>query len=147
MRNRPALFHDVAHFSPADRQASAWKTVVMQDPHAEEFLSTYVRVIETDESELVAIGGVQPLWPGVGEVWISLGPLAYEHAVVTARHIKKILRIAERDFSFHRVQAACEITQEVTHRFLEHLHYVYEGTHMGLYERGVIYKMYAKALS
>lgn len=69
--------------------------------------------------DILAIGGIVPMWPGVGEVWLMRSTLVDDNGLTVAREVKKAL--AEHGKHFWRLQAACAANDDVCHRWLEWL--------------------------
>ncbi len=53
----------------------------------------------------VACGGVIELWPGVGEVWLTINPLIAERTLTLFRQMVRKRRELVEDFGFNRLQA------------------------------------------
>jgi hypothetical protein len=57
-----------------------------------------------DGDDLVAVAGVLPYWPGVGEAWFSLGPgYAPRHLRAGVRRIRNFLALVQPQY--RRIQA------------------------------------------
>lgn len=75
--------------------------------------------------ELMAIGGVVPIWRGVGEVWIAVLPEAKTQPLSLVRSIKTILSLLSD--SHHRVQMTSVQGDEVSFRWAKALGFTCEG--------------------
>tara|TARA_B100000686_G_C16081772_1_gene614271 strand:- start:97 stop:537 length:441 start_codon:yes stop_codon:yes gene_type:complete len=79
------------------------------------------------DNNVVAIAGVQIMFPGVGEGWVFGTELIYAHKFFFAKSVKRMLGQIMNDYGLHRVQAVPLKTFEPGCRFLEWLGFKYEG--------------------
>lgn len=94
-----------------------------------------------DGSDILAIGGVAPLWPGVAEVWMVRSK-DFASKPMAAREIKKLLKVEMQ--KYHRVQATCLNSDEVCKNFLCWLGFGIEGVMRKFGPDGSDFTMYAR---
>ncbi len=58
------------------------------------------------DGEVLAIGGVARLWPGVGEAWMLASKDVPRHARDFHRTVKGLLELAKTSMQLHRLQTA-----------------------------------------
>lgn len=90
----------------------------------------------------LAIGGVLPLWEGVGEAWAIVTLGAQRHPMAFHRAAKRRLYEMQAHGKFHRIQCVVEWNHTVGHRWAESLGFMYEGPHYLYCERKLNYKRY-----
>lgn len=82
----------------------------------------------TADGEIIACGGVIPVWPGLAEVWIAVSPLAKEHVSFLFRQSKRFLDLITDHYSLRRLQTNVQADLPEAVRFVEHLGFVREAT-------------------
>jgi len=94
------------------------------------------------DGEIIASGGILPLWKGVGEAWVvssdlvNLYPLTF--AKVIWRKLKELIKI----MNFERIQTTVDIEHKVSIAWVERMGFEYEGP-MRKYLAGRTYLRYA----
>jgi RimJ/RimL family protein N-acetyltransferase len=88
-------------------------------------MTIVISVIET--SEVVAIIGIAPLWPGVGEVWMLGSDLISKYKKDFIRYTIQNMFVARQEANFHRLQ--CTVFEDFPEycRYAEFLGFKYEG--------------------
>jgi len=146
MIHRRATLEDVVSFDNGAMQDAGWRDMILNDPHAEEYLARYARTLICADSRVCALGGVMPLRPGVGEFWVAFSSAATIHPVVTLRLLRELVLEAETCGEFHRLQVVIDVEEDRLQNFLGPRGYLFEGRHLGYYAPGKDYAMYAKAI-
>ena len=77
--------------------------------------------------EVVACGGVDLMFPGVGEVWLMLTPETDRYPIATFEIIRDGLDKIIKDSKLHRVQAWGRIGFDRAHTLFKHLNFEVEG--------------------
>ena len=77
--------------------------------------------------EVVACGGIDLMWKGVGEVWLMLTPETDKYPIGTYEIIRDGLDKIIKDNKLHRVQAYGRIGFDRAHTLFKHLGFKPEG--------------------
>ncbi|KKM70347.1 hypothetical protein LCGC14_1441650 [marine sediment metagenome] len=77
--------------------------------------------------EIVACGGIDLMWTGVGEVWLMLTPETDKYPIGTYEIIRDGLDKIIKDNKLHRVQAYGRIGFDRAHTLFKHLNFKPEG--------------------
>ncbi len=77
--------------------------------------------------EIVACGGIDPMFSGVGEVWLLLTPETDKYPIATFEIIRDGLDKIIEDSKLHRVQAWGRIGFDRAHTLFKHLGFEVEG--------------------
>ena len=120
-------------------QLSHFRRLVVR-PH-EEIIKTAVKLSDTEwakeaveaytgyiNGEIFAIGGLNILWEGVGEVWVIGSPTIPNHKFSYVRAVKFYLKYFRKKYKLKRVQAQIVADYDMLKRFAEKLGFKYEGT-------------------
>ncbi len=124
-------------------ELSHFKRLVVR-PH-EETIKRVVRLSDTEwaqaigkeaveaytgyvNGEVFAIGGLNVLWPGVGEVWVIGSPTIPDYRISYVRAVKFYLKYFREKYKLKRVQAQIVADYDMLRRFVEKLGFKYEGT-------------------
>ncbi len=75
----------------------------------------------------VACGGVAPLWPGVGEVWVFLTKGATKMPLRMCRYFMRGLLAAQHIEHFHRIQCVVAASDARALKFAKHFGFMEEG--------------------
>lgn len=142
MIERPTTVEDVRSIEPSTHQDRLYAQQLGRD-EAALFLKTYAVTLE-HEDKPVAIGGVTPMWTGVGDLWVIMTDEAYRQPAVTARHLRLLVDQAREVILAHRLQATVAVGHERMAAFLEHLDFKQEGILRAYYEPDKDYWLYAK---
>jgi hypothetical protein len=80
-----------------------------------------------DKDELTGIGGVIPLWPGVGEMWLLITEQGKKSPVSLLKDSKWFIEYLLEKEGYHRLQCSivCEFVS--AHRFISACGFVPEG--------------------
>jgi len=57
------------------------------------------------DGQIVACGGIIPIWPGLAEAWIAVTPLARQHTHFLYRHVLAFLEVVTTTYSLRRIEA------------------------------------------
>lgn len=109
-------------------------------------LSTAVTLMEADTGVVVAVGGVLPMWRGVGDIWMVGSDLIDKYPKSLFRLARSIINEATKGLSLHRVQCSVDVDQESHKRFVEHLGFSPEGLMRKYGANGEDHIRYAKVL-
>jgi hypothetical protein len=80
------------------------------------------------DGDIFAIGVLNILWPGVGEVWVIGSPTVPKYKFSYVRSIKFYLKYFREKYKLKRVQAQIVADYDMLKRFAEKLGFKYEGT-------------------
>lgn len=94
--------------------------------------------------EIVACGGIDLMWPGVGEVWLMLTPDVDEYPKATYKIIRDGLNKIIESNNLFRVQAWGRIGFDKAHILFKHLGFKPEGIARKYTPDGVDCILYAK---
>ena len=79
------------------------------------------------DEEIVACGGIMPLWKGVGEAWVVTSPLvkmcSFSFVKVVWRRLLTFTKIMELE----RVQTTVDAEHEVSRKWVERMGFKQEG--------------------
>lgn len=91
---------------------------------ARRLASGYAYTVE-DKGQIIASGGVLPLWKGVGEAWIVSSPLVPKYKVFFVKTVlREIAILAEK---FERIQTTIDIENVVSMKWAEWMGFENEG--------------------
>lgn len=118
-------------------------------------LDTMLRTIEAytvprhgvafiDNGRILAVGGVAPIWNGMGEAWLLPTKDMAGHEVSITRHFMYKLDSAFTDLRMRRVQAAVKVGFNKAHRLVKFLGFEEEGLMKKYGPEGADYVRYAK---
>lgn len=77
--------------------------------------------------DIIGMGGVFPLWPGVGEAWMFLGDDLKANKLFVFKQVKKYIELAFENLKIHRIQMVCSDEFNEAKNFAEHLGFALEG--------------------
>jgi len=80
-----------------------------------------------DEGDIIAIGGVSLLWPGVGAGWVLTSPLMVKYKIWTHRIIRDILNKAIKVHNLHRIESIILKNHGVSCKWVKRLGFRKEG--------------------
>ena len=80
-----------------------------------------------NSDEIIACGGIIPLWKGVGEAWVVTSPLVEKYPFTFAKIIWRRLRALTDIMDLTRVQTTVDAGHEVSIKWLERMGFVNEG--------------------
>jgi len=92
------------------------------------------------DGKVVACGGIHPLCPGVGDVWLFLAKPTGPEIV---KEVKNQMYEWIRDYRFHRVQTLVDYCWKEGRRFTEWVGLEYEGRLRKMTERETDMALYA----
>ena len=79
------------------------------------------------DDDVVACGGILPLWNRVGEAWVVTSPLVVNYPVLFAKTVyRKLLAIIEM-LNLERVQTTVDVGHEVSLNWVEWMGFEQEG--------------------
>ena len=141
MNTAPATVEDVQLIEPATHFDRTWAFQLGRQECAA-FLHAYARTL-TYEGKPIAIGGVSPVWAGVGDLWVVMSDEGYQHPTILARHFRQLIQQAREVILAHRLQAAVHTKNKRQMNFLEKLGFEQEGVLRGYYEPDEDYHLYS----
>jgi hypothetical protein len=97
-----------------------------------------------DNGKILAVGGVVPLWDGVGEAWLIPTKNMAGYEIPISRAFRINLDRAFTDLKMRRVQAAVKVGFERAHRLVQFLGMEEEGMMKKYGPDGADYVRYAK---
>lgn len=77
------------------------------------------------DNKIIACGGIEQLWPGVGEAWLIMSEGALKYPVSVMRRAREIF--PKMNTKYHRVQALVLYQFHKAMLFVERLGFRYEG--------------------
>lgn len=80
------------------------------------------------DGEIFAIGGLNILWEGVGEVWVIGSPTIPTYRFSYVKAVKFYLNYFRKEYKLKRVQAQIVSDYDMLRRFVEKMGFTYEGT-------------------
>ena len=80
------------------------------------------------DGRVAACGGITQLWPGLGEAWSVISPIAKHHPMPLTRLVKRQIDSVALALALHRVQCVCKTADQRATRWAECLGFVREGT-------------------
>ena len=80
------------------------------------------------DGNVFAIGGLNILWKGVGEVWVIGSPTIPSQRFSYVKIVKFYLKYFQEKYKLRRVQAQVIEEHDMLHRFVKHMGFTYEGT-------------------
>jgi hypothetical protein len=101
----------------------------------------------TDKGKILAVGGVAPLWDGVGEAWLIPTKHMAGNQIALSRQFKRTIQRAFTDLKMRRVQAAVKVGFDKAHRLVRFLDMEEEGLMKKYGPEGADYVRYAKWLT
>tara|TARA_R100000700_G_scaffold37257_1_gene47238 strand:+ start:3600 stop:4040 length:441 start_codon:yes stop_codon:yes gene_type:complete len=81
-----------------------------------------------DHGHLIAISGIQPLWPGAGEAWLMASDKLDTHKISVSRICRRWMRKIANEQDLHRVQAHMKSDWPELSRWARFLGMEFEGT-------------------
>jgi RimJ/RimL family protein N-acetyltransferase len=109
-------------------------------------LSSAVTLLEADTGYVVAVGGVLPLWKGVGDVWMVGSDLVPKYPRAIYRLARAMLREASKGLTLRRLQCTVDPRYEEHVRFIERLGFTSEGLMRKFGPHGEDHVRYAKVI-
>ena len=98
------------------------------------------------DGEVVGCGGIDLMWPGVGEVWMFLSYETDKYPVKSFRVIKKGIKKLINDNDLWRCQAWCRESFTQGHTLFKHLGFKPEGIAEKYMPDGTDAILYAKVI-
>lgn len=95
-----------------------------------------------NSGEIIACGGIVPLWKGVGEAWVVTSPLVKRYPFSFMKVVWKRLIIFMKIMELERVQTTVDAEHEVSLKWIERMGFVNEGL-MKRYVNGRDFYRYA----
>lgn len=108
-------------------------------------ISSAVTLME-ETGHVVAIGGVLPMWKGVGDVWMVGSDLLSLYPKAVYRLARCMLDEAVRSLELHRLQCSVDPRYQSHIDFIEHLGFTSEGLMRKFGQSGEDHIRYAKVL-
>ena len=94
--------------------------------------------------KVLLIGGVMPLFKGVGEAWLFTSPDISTYFITCFKLVKRYINDAERLFNLYRIEALVMSEFCQGHNFLKHLGFKGEGPVYCLDGQGNDYYRYSR---
>jgi len=79
------------------------------------------------DGEILACGGILPLWKGVGEAWVVTSLLVNQYPLSFAKTIWRKLKEIIIEHQFERVQTVIDADYVISQRWAERMGFEYEG--------------------
>ena len=79
------------------------------------------------DEKALAFGGIQPMYPGVAEVWSFITPEAKKYPLALHKAVTQFIRLHHKALNVHRIQTNVEFGQEAHLRWVERLGFQCEG--------------------
>lgn len=97
------------------------------------------------DGTIIGVGGVYPLWKGVGEAYIFTSDFFDNKKYVISKYVKRVFTMIEQSIvDIHRVQASVRKDYEKAHRLAKFLGFKEEGTMLQYSSDKSDYVRYAK---
>jgi hypothetical protein len=115
-----------AHFDQmvVDKEVHQKSTLAAAGPF-EQWADLYSQLDTTftmfHKHDIIAIGGIVPLWPGVGEAWLLRGEKFNDVGFSAAKNVKKFLNEIVEEQGYHRVQAGIIADDFIAQRWADFL--------------------------
>ena len=77
--------------------------------------------------EIIACGGILPLWKGVGEAWVVSSELVSLYPITFAKVIWRKLKSIIEELELERVQTTVDVEHKVSQKWLERMNFENEG--------------------
>jgi hypothetical protein len=77
--------------------------------------------------EIIACGGILPLWKGVGEAWVVSSELVSLYPMTFAKVIWRKLKSIIEELELERVQTTVDVEHKVSQKWLERMNFENEG--------------------
>lgn len=77
--------------------------------------------------EVLAIGGLTILFPGVSEAWLGANTEAWNYPKAMFKGCKEAFAVMAKIHGIHRIQAMVDPENDAAARFANHLGFEYEG--------------------
>tara|TARA_R100001082_G_C4339082_1_gene149238 strand:+ start:162 stop:611 length:450 start_codon:yes stop_codon:yes gene_type:complete len=106
-----------------DRNRPSFGTEMLEHFEQPDMAFTFI-----DHGHLIAIAGIQPLWPGVGEAWLLASDKLDAHKISVSRLCKRLMRQVADEQELHRVQAHMKSDWPQLSRWARFLGMEFEGT-------------------
>ena len=79
------------------------------------------------DGEIIACGGILPLWKGVGEAWVVSSELVSLYPITFAKVIWRKMRSIIGELELERVQTTVDKEHKVSQKWLERMGFKNEG--------------------
>ena len=79
------------------------------------------------DGEIIACGGILPLWKGVGEAWVVSSELVSLYPITFAKVIWRKMKAIIEELELERVQTTVDAEHKVSQRWLERMNFKNEG--------------------
>lgn len=79
------------------------------------------------EDKLVAVGGVDMMWDGVGEMWSLFGARSSSNKLALHKLVKKQISFLVRELALYRIQAVVLASDQTALRYVEALGFIREA--------------------
>ena len=97
-----------------------------------------------EDSEVLAITGVSPLWNGVGTVWTLLTEASRSRGVLLSLGVIRFIDMLHVERGYWRLQATTESGDEAARLWIIRLGFQYEGTMVAYGPDAMTHDMYAR---
>ena len=141
---RPTEYEDLHKIVlPEDPCATDARSLIPDTDESRRLLKENARTWWED-SELLAIAGVAPLWKGVGTVWTLLTTQALERGVSLSLGVTRFIDMLHVERGYWRLQATTERGDEAARLWIIKLGFEYEGTMTAYGPDAMTHDMYAR---
>lgn len=79
------------------------------------------------DGEIIACGGIMPLWKGVGEAWVVTSPLVRVCSFSFVKVVWRRLKVFTSILGLERVQTTVDAEHEVSIKWVERMGFIREG--------------------
>ena len=79
------------------------------------------------DGEIIACGGIMPLWKGVGEAWVVTSPLVRVCSFSFVKVVWRRLKVFAGILDLERVQTTVDAEHEVSIKWVERMGFMREG--------------------
>ncbi len=97
-------------------------------------------------TEIIAAGGIAPIWEGVACAWLLSTPLVDKYKLFLHKTVKNAIRFVSEAKRLHRIETVILADHLISQRWAERLGFEYEGTMMKFDARKNNYYRYALIL-
>jgi len=96
------------------------------------------------DGEIVAVGGMMPMWEGVGEGWAITSTLIHKEIFWFHRFVVRDIVGKMKERKIHRLQATVHQDNTISMKWLKRMNFIEEGCLHKYSPDGADYYMYAR---
>ncbi len=98
------------------------------------------------DDKIIMVGGIMPIWEGVGEAWAFITEDAKNNLIKSYRCVRDMFNKLIEEKQWRRVTASCLSDFRQGQNMLEHLGFVYEGCLRQHSQEGIDMYIYGKLI-